>query len=70
MRVATIANLLEISPTTVKRYIDKFYRTGDVCCQQKKMVLLNYWEILNKQYYFEQYLTILGYTYTRYNQSY
>ena len=36
MRVATIANLLEISPTTVKRYIDKFYRTGDVCCQQKR----------------------------------
>ena len=36
MKVATIANFLEISPSTVKRYINKFYRTGDVSCERKR----------------------------------
>ena len=39
MKVATIANFLEISPSTVKRYINKFYRTGDVThvsCERKR----------------------------------
>ena len=36
MKVATIANFLEISPSTVKRYINKFYRTGDVSCECKR----------------------------------
>ncbi|XP_011404819.1 PREDICTED: uncharacterized protein LOC105313243 [Amphimedon queenslandica] len=36
MKVATIANFLEISPSTVKRYINKFYRTGDVNGERKR----------------------------------